>query len=92
MVSLRHKAQELNIEKMYLKGGRMNIFFVDGKNKKFYEGELFGHILAYVHTSPFNCQVKEADGRCIITINNVKNVETALTFMNEMQRAVKLGI
>ena len=92
MVSLRHKAQELNIEKMYLKGGRMNIFFVDGKNKKFYEGEQFGHILAYVHTSPFNCQVKEADGRCIITINNVKNVETALTFMKEMQRAVKLGI
>ena len=92
MVSLRHKAQELNIEKMYLKGGRMNIFFVDGKNKKFYEGEQFGHILTYIHTSPFKCQLKEADGRCIITINNVKNVETALTFMNEMQRAVKLCI
>ena len=92
MVSLRHKAQELNIEKIYLKGGRMNIFFVDSKNRKFYESEQFGHILAYMHTSPFNCQVKEADGRCIITIGNVKNVETAHAFIEEVQRAVKIGI
>lgn len=91
MVSLRHKAQELNIEKIYLKGGRMNIFFVDSKNRKFYESEQFGRILAYVHTSPFNCQVKEADGRCIIAIGNIKNVETALAFIEEVQRAVKIG-
>ena len=91
MVSLRHKAQELNIEKIYLKGGRMNIFFVDGKNRKFYDSEQFGRILTYVHTSPFNCQVKEADGRCIIAVGNVKNVETALAFIEEVQRAVKIG-
>ena len=91
MVSLRHKAQELNIEKIYLKGGRMNIFFVDGKNRKFYDSEQFGRILTYVHTSPFNCQVKEADGRCIIAVGNVKNVETALAFIDEAQRAVKIG-
>ena len=70
----------------------MNIFFVDSKNRKFYESEQFGHILAYMHTSPFNCQVKEADGRCIITIGNVKNVETAHAFIEEVQRAVKIGI
>lgn len=88
MMSLRHTAQELNIEKIYLKGSRMNLFFIDGKNKKFYEGETFGHILAYVHTSPFNCRIKESDGRCVITIENVRNVETALAFMEEVKRAV----
>ena len=69
----------------------MNIFFVDGKNKKFYESDAFGHILAYVHTSPFNCLLKEGDGRCIITVNNVKDVETALKFIEEVERAIKLG-
>ena len=92
MVTLRRKAQELGVEKIYLKGGRMNIFFVDGKNKKFYESEAFGSILAYVYTSPFGCQVKENDDRCIITINHVKNVGTALAFMSEVERAVKIGI
>ncbi len=91
MVKMRHKAQEIGVEKIYLKGGRMNIFFVDGKNKKFYESDAFGHILAYVHTSPFNCLLKEGDGRCIITVNNVKDVETALKFIEEVERAIKLG-
>ena len=33
-VSLRHKAKELGIEKIYLKGGKMSLFLVDGKNVK----------------------------------------------------------
>ena len=91
MVILRRKAQEIGIEKIYLKGGRMNIFFVDEKRKKFYESELFGNILAYVHTSNFSCKVREGDGRCIITVENITNVETALTFMQEAIRAGKIG-
>ena len=91
MVALRRRAQEMGVEKIYLKGGRMNIFFVDGKNKRFYESDTFGHILTYIHSSSFNCQMKEGDGRCIITVNNVKNVETAFAFIEEMQRAIKLG-
>lgn len=91
MVVLRRKAQEMGVEKIYLKGGRMNIFFVDGKKKAFYESEQFGHILSFVHSTAFTCRLKEGDGRCIITVDNVKNVETALTFVEEMQRRVKIG-
>ena len=91
MVVLRRKAQDLGIEKIYLKGGRMNIFFVDGKRKAFYESEQFGHILSFVHNTTFNCRLKEGDGRCVITVGNVKNVETALAFIEEMQRSVKIG-
>lgn len=92
MVSMRHKAMAMGVEKIYLKGGRMNIFFVDEKKKKFYESELFGAILTYINTSQFKCQVRQADGRCVITVGNVKNVETALAFVGEMQRAAKFGV
>ena len=91
MVVLRRKAQDLGIEKIYLKGGRMNIFFVDSKRKAFYESEQFGHILSFVHSTTFTCNLKEGDGRCIITVSNVKNVETALTFIEDMQKRVKIG-
>lgn len=91
MVALRRRAQDMGIEKIYLKGGRMNIFFVDSKKKAFYESEQFGHILTFVHTTTFNCRLKEGDGRCIITVDNVKNVETAFAFIEEMQRSVKIG-
>ena len=86
MVTLRRKAQSLGIEKIYLKGGRMNLFLVDVKNEKFYNSDLFGAFMTYVHTSQFACKVREGEGRCIITVENVKSVETALAFIEELQR------
>ncbi|MBQ5896183.1 MAG: transcription-repair coupling factor [Bacteroidaceae bacterium] len=86
MVSLRHQAQRLGVEKIYLKGGKMNLFLVDTRNERYYTSELFGGIMSYIPTSQFKCQVRESGGRCIITVENVKNVETALAFIEEIQR------
>ena len=86
VVSMRHKAQKLGIEKIYLKGGKMNLFLVDTRNERYYTSELFGSIMSYIPTSQYKCKVREGDGRCIITIENVKNVETALAFIEEIQR------
>jgi transcription-repair coupling factor (superfamily II helicase) len=86
MVTLRHEAQRLGVEKIYLKGGKMNLFLVDTRNERFYTSEIFGAIMAYIPTSQFRCKVREGDGRCIITVENVKNVETALAFVEEIQR------
>ena len=86
MVTLRRKAQCLGVEKIYLKGGRMNLFLVDTRNERYYTSETFGHIMGYIPTSQFKCQVREGEGRCIITVENVKNVETALAFVEEIER------
>ena len=86
MVSLRHQAQRLGVEKIYLKGGKMNLFLVDTRNERYYASELFGGIMNYIPTSQFKCQVRESGGRCIITVENIKNVETALAFIEEIQR------
>ena len=91
VVSMRHKAQKLGIEKIALKGGRMNLFLVDTRNERYYTGELFGSIMGYIPTSQYKCKVRESDGRCIITVENVKNVETALAFIEEIQRHVSLN-
>ena len=89
MVSLRHEAQRLGVEKIYLKGGRMNLFLVDTRNERYYTSETFGAMMSYIPTSQFNCKVREGDGRCIITVENVKNIETALAFVEEIQRHSK---
>ena len=86
MVTLRHEAQRLGVEKIYLKGGRMNLFLVDTRNERYYTSETFGAIMSYIPTSQFKCKVREGDGRCIITVENVKNIETALAFVEEIQR------
>ena len=86
MVTLRRKAQSLGVEKIYLKGGRMNLFLVDTRNERYYTSETFGTIMSYIPASQFKCQVREGDGRCIITVDNVKSVETALAFIEEIER------
>ena len=86
MVTLRRKAQALGVEKVFLKGGKMNLFLVDTRNERYYTSETFGTIMAYIPSSQFNCRVREGEGRCIITVENVKNVETALAFIEEIQR------
>ena len=86
MVTLRRKAQSLGVEKIYLKGGKMNLFLVDTRNERYYTSETFGRIMSYIPSSQFKCRVREGDGRCIITVENVKNVETALAFIEEIER------
>ena len=86
MVTLRRKAQSLGVEKIYLKGGKMNLFLVDTRNERYYTSETFGTIMSYIPNSPFKCKVREGDGRCIITVENVKSVETALAFVEEIER------
>ena len=86
MVTLRRKAQSLGVEKIYLKGGRMNLFLVDTRNERYYTSETFGTIMSYIPASPFKCHVKEGDGRCVIIVENVKSVETALAFIEEIER------
>ena len=48
--------------------------------------ETFGTIMSYIPNSQFKCKVREGDGRCIITVENVKRVETALAFVEEIER------
>ena len=86
MVSLRRKAQELGIEKIFLKGGKMSLFFIDESNKHFYESDTFGNIIAFIATTQFNCNTRNTNQRCILTVNNVKSVETALAFIDEMRQ------
>ncbi len=89
MVTLRRKAQSLGIEKIYLKGKRMNLFFADSSNQALYNSEMFANLLTYIQTSPFNCKIRDDERRCVITTANIENVETALTFIDEILKYSK---
>ena len=86
MVSLRRKAQEIGVEKIYLKGGKMTLFFIDGSNRHFYESDTFGGILLGVAGTQFKCSSRDVNGRYVITVNDVKDVETALAFVDELRQ------
>lgn len=86
MVILRREAQQVGIEKIYLKGGRMKLFFVETDKKTFYQSDTFGNILTYINSTIFKCRMQEENHRMVIIVENIKDIETALTFIKGMQR------
>ncbi|MBO7246911.1 MAG: transcription-repair coupling factor, partial [Bacteroidaceae bacterium] len=84
LVKLRRKAKELGIEKLYLKGGRMNLFFVSNLESPYYSSDAFGRILTYAANNPMECRLREENGKRSISITNVKDVEAALSIIEEI--------
>ncbi len=84
-VAMRHKAKELGIEKIQLKAGKMNLQLV-GSDSPFYESDLFAKILFNMNTSQFKCLMRESNARRSIIVENVRNIETALAFIEELKK------
>jgi transcription-repair coupling factor (superfamily II helicase) len=81
LVTLRRIGRELGIEKIYLKAGRMSLFFVSNPDSPYYESEAFGAILAYAAQNPTTCRLREEGTKRSLLITNVPDVENAITIL-----------
>ncbi len=81
LVTLRRMGRELGIEKIYLKAGRMSLFFVANPDSPYYESEAFGAILAYAAQNPMTCRLREEGTKRSLLISNVPDVEHAITLL-----------
>jgi transcription-repair coupling factor (superfamily II helicase) len=81
LVTLRRIGRELGIEKIYLKAGRMSLFFVSNPDSPYYESEAFGSILAYAAQNPMTCRLREEGTKRSLLISEVPDVEHAITLL-----------
>ena len=81
LVTLRRMGRELGIEKIYLKAGRMSLFFVSNPDSPYYESNTFGSILAYAGQNPLTCRLREEGTKRSLLINNVADVENAINIL-----------
>jgi transcription-repair coupling factor (superfamily II helicase) len=88
IVPLRRIAVRLGIEKMYLKGGRMTLFFVSNVNSLYFQSEAFGKIIEYMMKYPSRCDLREQTGKRSMLIKSVKNTETAVSVMQEIMAII----
>ena len=78
LVTLRRMGRELGIEKIFLKGGRMSLFFVSNPDSPYYESNTFGAILAYAGQNPMECRLREDGTKRSLLISDVTDVESAI--------------
>ncbi len=84
IVPLRRLAARLGAEKVFLKGGRMSLFFISNADSPYFQSRAFGKIIEYMMRNTRRCDLREQSGKRSILIKNVPNVETALGILKEI--------
>ena len=84
LVTLRRMGRELGIERIFLKAGRMSLFFVSNPDSPYYEGPAFGAILAYVAQNPMTCRLREEGTKRSLLISEVPDVERAISILGDI--------
>ncbi|MDE5552253.1 MAG: transcription-repair coupling factor, partial [Muribaculaceae bacterium] len=84
IVPLRMTARRLGIERLILKGGKLILHFVTKDNRAYYESKAFGGVLDYIQRPLGGINIREANNRLAITIDNVGSVTQALTILRDM--------
>ena len=78
IVPLRRLAKRLGAEKIFLKAGRMTLFFVSNPDSPYYQSAAFGKVIGYMGANPRYCNLREQNGKRSMVVKNVESVEMAV--------------
>ena len=84
IVPLRRLAARLGVEKVFLKGGRMTLFFVSNLDSPYYQSQAFGKVIAYMMQYTRRCDLREQNGKRSMSIKDVRSVEEAVGILREV--------
>lgn len=84
IVPLRRLAKHLGIEKVFLKGGKMNLYFVSNLESPYYQSQAFDKIISYMTSNPRQCNLREQRGKRSMSVKNIHDVHTAVRILQEI--------
>ena len=84
IVPLRRLAKRLGAEKIFLKAGRMTLFFVSNPESPYYKSAAFGRLIAYMGQNPRRCKLREMNNRRSMVVKEVTTVEEAVSILQEI--------
>ena len=84
IVPLRRLAKRLGVEKVFLKAGRMTLFFISNQESPYYQSAAFGKVIDYMSKNPRYCNLREQNGKRSMVVKNVETVETAVGILQEI--------
>lgn len=86
VVPLKRYAKHLGVEKVQLKVGKMNLFFVSNPQSAYYQSESFGKCIKYAMSNLKRCELAEVKGgKRRMLIRDVPSVEEGLKILKEIE-------
>jgi transcription-repair coupling factor (superfamily II helicase) len=88
---LKWIAQDIGLEKLYLKNGSLRGYFVANPQSEYYQSEKFGKILIYVQQNMKTCKMKEIKGKLTISYQNVKSINQAKSTLLKLNDTIHIS-
>ncbi|MEG1998797.1 MAG: TRCF domain-containing protein, partial [Bacteroidales bacterium] len=85
IVTLRRLSKELGMERVMLKQGKMNLFFISDKKSSYFQSDIFGRIIDFVQREPRRAALRENREKRILTINYIDSVECAVEILQQIK-------
>lgn len=87
-IPLRREAADLGFEKIVLKKGNFNGYFVGDVNSPFYQSEMFSKILQFMQKYHPQVKMKEVNRKLVLTIHKVPTIKSAMHWLKKMKEEV----
>ncbi len=84
IVPLRRLAARLGVEKVFLKGKRMTLFFVSNPDSPYYQSQAFGKVIAYMMKYTRRCDLREQNNKRSMLVKDVTSIEEAVGVLQEI--------
>lgn len=84
VVALRRLGKCLGAEKIFLKAGRMVLYFVQNEKSAYFESKAFGQCIAYAAMNAHRSNLREGNGRRSMVIQEVRSVKEAVQILRQI--------
>ena len=84
IVPLRRMAARLGVEKIFLKGGRMTLFFVSNPDSPYFQSQAFGKMIAFMMQYTRRCDLREQNNKRSMLVKDITTVEEAVAVLQEI--------
>ena len=85
IVALRRIAKGLGIEKIFMKAGKMILYFVSNAESPYYKSVAFDKILKYMTKNPRECKLREQKNKRSMLVDDVHDVQTAVSILKRIK-------
>jgi len=88
VVTLRRLGKHFGVERIVLKAGHIRLFFGPADDNPFYDGRIFGQILAFATVNAHRCHFKDdAKGKSLL-IDDVPGIKQAVALLQQINNVI----
>lgn len=83
-VRLRWKAERLGFERLVIKNESMKCYVSTEQNDSYFQSDVFGGILSYIQEHPKKANLKELNGKLLLSFKKIYEIEDAIVLLEEI--------